>query len=284
MTFSNVREKIRSNYDDLTKNHKVIAHWILENSERVPFQSVQDLSKDVGISDASIIRFAQRIGYKGYTELKEALADGVVDRLANISIPKLDELGHEEINILTSVANHDISNIRQTLQEIDSQSFDSAVTSILNANRIHIVVLGISYLMARILAYQLRQTGQFARAFRHGENSFSEESLFVSKEDLVIPISFPPYSKETITLSKRMASMAVPILAITDQQSAPGALHANQVLVVHSENMLYTNSFSAISVLINAISTECARREPERARSFVNNINKLANENDEFVK
>ena len=78
--------------------------------------------------------------------------------------------------------------------------------------------------------------------------------------------------------------MAVPILAITDQQSAPGALHANQVLVVHSENMLYTNSFSAISVLINAISTECARREPERARSFVNNINKLANENDEFVK
>ncbi len=283
MTFSDVHDKIRSSYDELTKNHKVIANLILENPERIPFQSVQELSRDIGISDASIVRFAQRIGYKGYTELKEALKDGVVDRLANFSIPKLDELGNEQENILTQVANHDISNIRETLKEIDPQSFDDAVTSILKAKRIHIVGLGISYLMARILAYQLRQTGQVAHAFGHGENSFSEESMFVEQEDLVIPISFPPYSRETINLSKRMASKGVRLLAITDQQSAPGALYANQALVVHSKNMLYTNSFSAISVLINAISTECARREPERAHSFVSKTNKIANENDEFV-
>lgn len=227
MTFTDVREKIRFNYDDLTKNHKVIANWILENPERIPFQPVQDLSKEIGISDAPIVRFAQRIGFKGYAELKEALAEGVVDRLNNIAIPKLDELGHEQDSILTHVANQDIKNIRKTLKEIDTRSFDEAVSSILKADRIHIVGLGISYLMARILAYQLRQTGQSARAFRHGENSFAEESLFVNQHDLFIPISFPPYSRETIILSKRMATKGIPILAITDQQSAPGALLAD---------------------------------------------------------
>ena len=284
MTFTHVRDRIRNSYDDLTKNHRLVATWILENPERVPFQSVQGLAQDIGVSDASIIRFAQRIGFTGYSDLKEALADGVVDRLANIPIPRLDDLDHDQENILTSVANQDIGNIRKTLQEIDNQSFDQAVGRILKAKQIHVVGLGISYLLARILAYQLRQTGQRARAFRHGENSFSEESLFVSKDDLVITISFPPYSRETILLSKRINKLAVPVLSITDKRTAPGSMSADQVLVVHSENMLYTNSFSAISVLINAISTECARRDPERARYFVGSINQLADETDEYIK
>jgi DNA-binding MurR/RpiR family transcriptional regulator len=284
MHFTNVRERIRKHYETLSKNNLAIADWMMENFEAVPFMSVQELAERIGLSVASIVRFSQRIGYSGFSDLKDAISEGVVDQLNAVRIPKLDELGHEGENILVRVANQDIGNIRDTLTEIDADSFDLAVTRILKARRIYTIGLGLSYILARLMSYQLRQTGQNARVFRHDESTFNEETLFLEPDDLVVAFSFPPYSRETIDLCERLAKLGMATLLVTDRRTAPGAMHARQVLVVHSENMLYTNSVSAISVLLNAISTECARRNPERAREIITQVNRLAEESHEFKK
>jgi len=277
-----VKDRIRKGYGNLPRNQRTIADWTLSNLERVPFMSVQDIADQTGFSDASIVRFSQRIGFTGFTAMKEALVDGVVDQLNNVQLPVLEELGEQGESILVQVANQDIRNIRETLQQIDEESFKRAVSAILDAKRVHTAGKGISYLMARILAYQLRQIGLHSNAYLEAETSFAENSLFIQPDDLIIAFSFPPYSRETITLCERMADQQQAVLTITDSQTSPTAQFADQVLVVRSENMLYTNSFSAISVVINAISTECARRTPDTARQMVTRMNLLAEENDEY--
>ena len=82
-------------------------------------------------------------------------------------------------------------------------------------------------------------------------------------------MSFPPYSKETIDMAKFVYGSDIKVISITNKLSAPATFYSNLSLIVKSENMLFTNSLSAISVLINAMATECALRDKKRAKRML---------------
>ncbi len=73
--------------------------------------------------------------------------------------------------------------------------------------------------------------------------TFLEQILFLTKHDLLIVFSFPPYSKETIEAVKFAKGKGIKTIAITNKQSAPVTLYSADSLYVKSENMLFTNSF-----------------------------------------
>jgi DNA-binding MurR/RpiR family transcriptional regulator len=88
---------------------------------------------------------------------------------------------------------------------------------------------------------------------------------FITPDDLLITFSFPPYSKETVDAVKLASQQDIPIVAITDRVTSPVTFYSKKVIPVRSQNMLFTNSFSAISVVINALATEIALRNKAKA-------------------
>jgi DNA-binding MurR/RpiR family transcriptional regulator len=179
---------------------------------------------------------------------------------------------------LTEVANHDIKNISDTLNLIDRINFDKAVKLILNSERVFTTGLGISYLLSEILAYQLKQVAVDAYNFTHNHTSFMEQIPFLKKKDLIIAFSFPPYSKETIEAAKYAKSKKVRVISITNKIAAPISFSSDVSLIVRSKNFLFTNSFAAVSVLINAITTECARLSKSRTKKFLNELNNIVDQ------
>ncbi len=129
--------------------------------------------------------------------------------------------------------------------------------------------LGISYLLAEILAYQLTQVGVSSNVLNHTHTLFNENILFLNPKDLLIVFSFPPYSKETIEAAEFANKRKIDVIAITNQHASPVTFFTKANLIVKSENMLYTNSFAAISVLINAIATACAIKDKQRAKKIL---------------
>jgi DNA-binding MurR/RpiR family transcriptional regulator len=81
--------------------------------------------------------------------------------------------------------------------------------------------------------------------------------------------SFPPYSKETIELAKYTSERGIKVISITNKHSSPITFYTKSNLIVESKNMLFTNSFAAISVLINAIATACAVKDKARAKKIL---------------
>jgi len=126
-----------------------------------------------------------------------------------------------------------------------------------------------------MLAYQLNQVGVDAFAFKHDYVTFLEQLLFVKPADMVIAFSFPPYSKETIDAAEFAQKKKLKIVSITNRNASPITFFSNYSLIVPSNNMLFTNSFSAISVLINAISTGCAMNDKKRAEKMLENFNEI---------
>jgi DNA-binding MurR/RpiR family transcriptional regulator len=267
--YKKIIEIIKSNYASLPRNHKKVADYFIDNFDRIPFLNVQDISTSTGTSVASVVRFAQRIGYEGFSELREAVAVSFQRQINRKDLYPLFEKRKAKADLLTEVANVDIKNINDTLNLIERKSFNDVITQILKAERVFTAGLGISYLLAEILAYQLTQVGVDSSVFKHTHTLFHEQILFMNKKDLLIVFSFPPYSKETVDAAQFANERKIDVISITNKNASPVTYFSRESLIVRSENMLFTNSFAAISVLINAVATACALRKKTKAQRLL---------------
>jgi DNA-binding MurR/RpiR family transcriptional regulator len=273
--YKHIKERIKLHYEDLSKNHKHIADFFIENFDRIPFLVIQDIARANNTSVASIVRFTQKVGFSGYAELQNEITVTLQNHLQKKeTFPFLHETKIKE-DVLTEVAKQDISNINETLSLNERDNFQKAVELILSSGRVFTLGLGISHLLSQILSYQLNQVAIDSYHFIFDSASFLEQVLFLNEKDLIIALSFPPYSKETIDAAKFAAEKKIKIISITNRESSPITFYSDVVLVVKSKNMLFTNSFAAISVMINAIATQCAVRNKRKAEKMLKQMNRI---------
>ncbi len=273
--YKEIKEKIKSKYNTLPKNHRKIAEYFINNFDKIPFLNVQEISENTGASVASIVRFAQRSGYKGFSELRVAIADSLQKGLRNSEIFPLLEKHESKDDLLTEVANLDIKNINDTLSQVERKTFDYIIQRISSAERVYAGGLGISYLLAEILAYQLTQVGINSSVLMHTHTLFHEQVLFMNPKELIVLFSFPPYSKETVDLARFAEERKIDVIAFTNKPASPVTFYTVANLIVESRNMLFTNSFSAISVMINAIATSCAVKNKDRAKKILKDAEEI---------
>jgi DNA-binding MurR/RpiR family transcriptional regulator len=282
--YKEIKEKIQSKFRELPKNQRKIADYIVDNFDKVSFLNVQDISLATGASVASVVRFAQRIGFSGYSELRDEIADSLQNHLSNSqTFPLFDKRKVVE-DILTSVANLDVKNINETLHLIDRTTFNYVIDRISNSERVFTAGLGISYLLAEILAYQLTQVGINSSVLQHSHTLFNEHILFLKPKDLLIVFSFPPYSKETIEAAEYAKKRKINVISVTNKQASPVTFFTKENLIVKSENMLFTNSFAAISVLINAIATACAIKDKQRAKKVLKETEEIMINQNQIIR
>lgn len=281
--YKEIKDKIRSKYNSLPKNHRKIADYFINNFDKIPFLNLQDLSEKTGASVASIVRFAQRAGYTGFSDLRDAIAASLQKGLHNSEIFPLLEKHKFEDDLLTEVANIDIKNINDTLNFIDRNTFNFVVERISSAEMVHTAGLGISYLLAEILAYQLTQVGIKSRVLEHTHTLFHEQILFLNQKDLLIVFSFSPYSKETVDLARFTEEKKIDVISITNKPASPITFYTKANLIVESRNMLFTNSFAAISVLINAIATSCAVKDKARAKRILKESEEISVSQNQII-
>ena len=278
-----IKIKIQNQYPKLPQKHKRLGDYFIENFDKIPFLNVHQISEATSLSVASVVRFAQRIGFKGYLELRDQISKELQSRIHNKEIFSLVDSVKLKNDFLTSVANQDIKNINETLHSLDRKNFEKTINLILDSERVYTAGLGISFLLAGVLAYQLNQVAVDAKSFTHDHTTFMEQVLFLNNDDLIIALSFPPYSKETVDTAKFAKERGVKVVSITNKDASPITFYSDAVLVVKSKNLLFTNSFAAISVLINAIATQCAYKNRTRTEKILKDMNDIADLNDLIV-
>jgi len=279
---SALKEQIHARYPSLPENQRKVADFLLLHIREVPFLSILEIEKRSGTSKATIVRLAQSLGFKGFLELRTKLMEGVQSALqVSEKFPLLE--GPERKEALSIVARQDVKNINQTISHIDRQTFGAVAHLLLSARHVYTLGLGISSLMAQILAYSLRQVAVRASPFIHDHGTFMEQLLFAGPSDVLCAFSFPPYSKETIDVAAAAAQRKIPVIAITDKPTSPVTFFSTKVLAIRSQNILFTNSFSAISVVINALSTEVAMRNREKAVRMMKEIDQLLTDSGHYA-
>ena len=118
---------IQSRYPKMSKGQKLIAQYIIKNYDKVAFMTASKLGDTVGVSESTVVRFANALGYSGYPKLQDALQELIKNKLTTVQRVKMSNEDYsDDTAILSKVLKSDIDNIRGPLDEIDPNAFKNA--------------------------------------------------------------------------------------------------------------------------------------------------------------
>ncbi|MGB5290430.1 MAG: MurR/RpiR family transcriptional regulator [Lysobacterales bacterium] len=213
--------KMRAVREELSSNEKMIADFILENSALIRDYSSQNLAAAVGVSQSSIIKFSQKLNYRGFTDLKLAIHEYVVKsdldeevvEKNGVSLGKVDSLP-EQIYTIKNEA------LLTTMELNDEQRILSAVKLLETSQRIQIVALGSGSLVARNFASMLIQVGKSVIAEVDTYIQLSSV-MTLGKGDAVFVISFSGQSTKMVKITQQAKKAGVSIISLTNYNANP---------------------------------------------------------------
>ena len=250
----NLFTTLSSHINELSKGHRKIAEFILSHYDKAAFMTASRLGNCVGVSESTVVRFASELGYDGYPEFQRVLQEEMRTRLTAVQRIEVsaDRFGHDEV--FRSVLLHDIDRIRCTLEETSPVTFGSAVSYIINASRIYIMGIRSSASLASFLGYYFKLMLPNVTVIETGSRSeLYEQLMHMSKDDVIIGISFPRYSKQTVHALTYAQNVGAKSIAITDQIDSPISQKATIALLAKSDMVSFVDSLVAPLSLINAL-------------------------------
>jgi len=213
--------KMREVREELSANEKKIADFILANSALIRDYSSQNLAVSVGVSQSSIIKFSQKLNYRGFTDLKLAIHESVV-KSSNGEQP--DEKGKRPDEKPDSIQEqlYSIKNeaLLTTMELNDEKRILSAVKVLEKSKRIQIVALGAGSLVARNFASMLIQIGKSVIAEVDTYIQLSSIAT-LGKGDAVFVISFFGQSAKMIQITRQAKKAGVTIISLTSYSANP---------------------------------------------------------------
>lgn len=245
---------LSSRIPEFSKGHRKIADYILSHYDKAAFMTASKLGESVGLSESTVVRFASELGYDGYPELQKALQEEMRTRLTAVQRIEvsIDRFGRDEV--FRSVLLHDIERIRRTLEETNPSDFSSAVELIVNAERIYIMGIRSSASLAEFLGYYFKLMLPNVTVIETGSRSeLYEQLMHMKSNDVLIGISFPRYSRQTVYAINYARDIGAKSIAITDTVDSPIAARADKALLAKSDMVSFVDSLVAPLSLINAL-------------------------------
>ncbi|ADL68870.1 MurR/RpiR family transcriptional regulator [Thermoanaerobacterium thermosaccharolyticum] len=275
-------KRIQNNYTQLSKSQKIIAEYIINHYDKAAFMTAAKLGNSINISESTVVRFANTLGYDGYPELQSALQELIKNKLTTVQrLEMTDET--DEVSILNNVLKSDIENIKETKEEIDKNSFKEVVDNIFKAKKIYIIGFRSSTAIAEYLGFYLNLILENVILVKPGISDVFEQMLRVDSNDLVIGIGFPRYSKRTLEVLKYAKSQNAKIVAITDSLISPLTEIADEILLAKSNMASFVDSLVAPLSLINALIVSVGIREKDKITDTFEKLENIWNEYEIYL-
>jgi DNA-binding MurR/RpiR family transcriptional regulator len=271
---------IQQKYTTLSKGQKLIAEYIMSHYDKAAFMTAANLGKMVGVSESTVVRFANALGFSGYPSLQKSLQVLIKNKLTTVQRISMDDSFVNSDTILKKVLKADMENIRATVEEIDCNAFKEVVDSILKAKRIYILGLRSSTALAGYLGFYLDLILDNVKVVSFGMGEIFEQLLRVTKDDLVIGISYPRYSRRTLEALKHVKEQGCKIVGITDSYASPIANIADYTLIARSNMVSFVDSLVAPMSLINSLIIAIGMKEKNEITEYFSRLENIWKEHN----
>ena len=276
-------ELLNEKRDGMSKGHKTLCDFILSNPDLAAYMTAAKLGKEAGVSEPTVVRFATELGFDGYPQFQKELKQHVKTKLTpvqriNLYSDKVKELPKD-------VLQSDIENVKATIESIDVEGFNRAVDKILHAKRIYIIGVRSCSGLASFLTYYFDMLFDNVKMLHTTSGSEVFEQLFsMDKDDLLIAISFPRYSKRIVDAVKFAKSKGADVVSITDNVSAPIAEFSDELLIAKTDISSFVDSLVAPLSIINALIVALERRKRDELTQRLIGLEAIWDEYDVYQK
>lgn len=250
--------------ESLPRKQRIIAETILATPETIAFGSVREVARITNVNAATIVRFAQSMGFTGYQAMQSSVRRAYLQH-AGLQAPyNLGDADNEDLS--ETLATQQLANVRLAHDEFGKIDSMALVERLMASNRILVCAEGASESVAMLLARMLCQVGLRGEFFRTGNVDHVLALQNVTPRDSVIAVSGWLTFRGTTVAMARAQTVASTTVAIVGNAASPLATMCDFVLFAPARANTLTYSLVATVAIAEELVSRMAARRPERAR------------------
>ncbi|MDN2697378.1 MurR/RpiR family transcriptional regulator [Janthinobacterium sp. SUN073] len=254
-------QHIAAEYDNLSRQLKVIAQYIEKHRASLMLERISDIATACDVQPSAIVRFAQRFGYTGFSEMQDVFRQAYTDQAG--ATPDYQQRIRKLISTRDAalsagdLTREFVGASRAGLDDLaaglDDAQLEAAVNLLLKADNIYVIGVRRSFPIASYIAYALEHTDKRVHLISGLGGMHREQMRSVRERDVAIAISFSPYGKETQQCIKAAQDKGAKVLVITDSKLAPLARTADALLTVTEGSAFAFRSLTSTICLCQAL-------------------------------
>ncbi|EHM44619.1 MAG: MurR/RpiR family transcriptional regulator [Yokenella regensburgei] len=208
--------RIRQRYPSLAQSDKKLANFILTQPDHARHLSSQQLAAEAGVSQSSVVKFAQKLGFKGFPALKLALSEALASNPNPHSVPVHNQIrGDDPLRLVgEKLINDNVAAMHASLDVNTEDKLLESVALLRNARRIIVTGIGASGLVARNFSWKLMKIGLNAVA-EQDMHALLAVVQAMDPDSLLVAISYSGERREINLAADEALQVGGKILAIT---------------------------------------------------------------------
>jgi len=260
-TLDELHARIEEISPHLPKRLIQCAEYLAGNPERIAMATVADLSNEAGVAPSAMMRFCNRLGFEGFSQMQSLFRDAMSNRLPDYAtrIAKLRESeSGSPAALLAEFVHAGTQSLENMASNLDQSALQAAIDGLVNARTIHIM----AFPVASYMAYALEKME--ISAVMHAESGSLSATHTLLPDDAIIAITFAPYSDETLAFAEAAHRRGLPVVMITDNKADPAIRNDYLPVIVQEVDFGAFRSLSAtLAVAITiAVSIGTKRNKP----------------------
>lgn len=232
-TYDELKEAISRAYPEMSKQLQRIARFALEKPHDLALGTVAAVAEATEVQPSAMIRFANALGYGGFSEMQQVFRSHLVERSASYR-ERIDQLRSKQANgarapagVLHQLVGDSVTELSHLEESIHEADLKAAVKLIAGAQRIHVLAQRRAFPVACYLSYALGKLELRTHLLDGAGGMLADNLRAIAPQDVLIVASFRNYSPEVIEAAHSCAKRGVPVVAITDGPLSPLTEHAS---------------------------------------------------------
>jgi len=259
--FSELKPWLQEHYTALPKRLQNVAVFALHNPDVIALSTIAVISERAGVNPSTLVRFSKSIGYQGFTDMQAVFQES----MRHISVPyaqrinHLDDTAQPKKTVLHRFGLAAVQSLDRLEQQMDENSILQASKQLAEARVIYIAGQGRATPVTTYLHYTFVKMGIQAVLLDGMAASMADKARLIRRDEVLVAVSFSPYTANTRELVDICLSQQVPVVALTDSTLSPIARTDDLHLEVLEEEVGGIRGLSATMCLALCLAVETGK-------------------------
>ncbi len=256
-------ERLLEVSENLPKRLRQCADYVAANRDRIAVSTVAEMAEGAGVQPSALMRFCQILGFSGFSEMQRLFRESYVGGWPDYST-RLQHLREKQEGspsaLLGEFVDAGRASLESLLNTVDPATLTEAANLLSAANVIHVVGLGRSFSTATYMAYIFEKME--VPCVLHTSLGKLDNRHAIRDGDVLLAITFSPYSSPTLDLVENAAARNIPVVAMTDSAIGPLAKFRPVTLLVSEVDFGAFRSPAATLCLATALAVSVGTTKP----------------------
>lgn len=265
--YESLREEVTARYETLSKRLRQIANFAWDHPTDMAMETIAVIAKRADVQPSALIRFAKTFGYPGFSAMQRTFQAHVAERSASykerIRIVAPDKKAKDSKlvgSLLSQYCETNIIALEQLRDGADGGDLEAAHKLLKKAEHVYVMAQRRSFPVAAYLGYTLNHADCRAHLLDGAGGMLYEQVQSMSRKDVLMVISFSPYSEETTEVASIAKKKGIPVISITDNSFSPLVKNSTICFEVQDAEVHSFRSLTASMCLAQTLATSLAFR------------------------